>query len=404
MRGTNNKQSMALYLFSICCFYFLMPSMGIMTPIMAQLAKAFPNVSFISITYIGTIVSLFQIFGALIGGAVVGKYLKFRTTLIIAFILFLVGGIFPYFFTDGISWTNVLIFRAIFGVGLGLNVPMGATLLTRLYSDEVQRAKMIGFGMLFFNIGAFIFSYIGPLLGNISWQTAFLGHIVGIIGLVGAILLKEPPDSDEVKKEKVKITPRAILWPLIFAVDMTLIYSIFTMGSMVLANGGMNPNQAGLYQGIGISLLTVIGMIMSLGFGWIYKALNKWVVTGSLIFIALGLYLVGTSGASVSVAMFLTGWVLVGIGQQGVTLGLPMVVSTVVDKATASAALGLTFAAMNMGGFLSTPWSQFLASTVGATSPAVVLKANGVAFLIFSVIMIFATIKMKLSISTDVKA
>lgn len=404
MTETYNKQSLSLYLFSICCFYFLMPSMGIMVPTMALLAQAFPNVSFISITYITTIVSLFQIIGALIGGAAVGRFLKFRTTLIVAFILYLVGGIFPYFFSDGTSWTNVLIFRAIFGLGLGLNVPMGATLLTRLYSDEIQRAKMLGFGMLFFNIGAFLFSYIGPLLGKISWQTAFLGHFIGIIGLIGAILLKEPPDSDEVKKEKVKITPRAILWPLIFAVDMTLIYSIFTMGSMVLANGGMDPNQAGLYQGIGISLLTIIGIPMSIGFGWIYKALNKWVVAGSLIFIAFGLYLVGISGGSVSVAMFLTGWVLAGIGQQGVTLGLPMVVSTVVDKATASTALGLTFAAMNMGGFLSTPWSQVLASTVGATSPAAVLKTNAVVFLIFTVIMVVATVKMEKSTSSDVAA
>lgn len=397
-------QSTALFIFCVCCFYFSMPSMGIMTPTFATLAAAFPDVSFITITYVGTIVALFQIFGSLVGGAIVGKFLKFRTTLIIAFVLYLIGGLVPAFFPDGSSFTSVLICRAIFGFGLGINCPMGATLLTRAYRDENERAKMIGFGMVFFNLAGLLFGYLGGALATISWQTAFLGHLVGIIGLIAAILLKEPADADEMKTAKVKITPRAILWPLIFAVDMTLIYSIFTMGSMVLAGGGMDPETAGLYQATGISMLTGIGIVMSLVFGWIYKALKKWVVAVSLICVAVGIYVIGSSGASASVTAFLVGWFIAGVGQQGVTIGLPTVVSTVVDKATASAALGLTFAAMNMGGFLSTPWAQIIASTTGATAPDAVLKTNGIVFIIFALIMVVVTFNMKAAKSADIAA
>ncbi|UWG98679.1 MFS transporter [Dehalobacter sp. DCM] len=391
---TDTKKSLALYVFSICCFYFCMPSMGIMTPTMATLSQAFPTVPFISITYIGTIVALFQIFGSFIGGAIVGKFLKFRTTLILAFVLYLVGGLGPYFLPDGSSWTTVLVFRAIFGLGLGLNVPMGATLISRLYRDEAKRAKMMGFGMLFFNIGAFGFSYLGPSLALISWQTAFLAHFVGIVGLIGAIMLKEPPDAEEVKGAKVKITPRAVLWPLVFAIEMTLVYSMFTMGSMVLAQGGMDPNTAGMYQGTGIAILTAVGFVLSIGFGWIYRVVNKWIVAISMICVTIGLFLVSSSGASLSIPLFLAGWVFFGIGQQGITNGLPMVVSTVVDKATAAAALGLTFGFMNFGGFTSTPWAQLL-STIGADTAAAVIRANGIVFIVFTIVMIVATMRMK---------
>lgn len=392
---TIKKQSLVLYLFSICTFYFCMPSMGIMTPTMATLAQAFPNVPFISITYVGTIVALFQIVGSAIGGAVAGKYLKFRTTLLLAYALYLIGGIGPYFLPDGSSWTTVLFFRTIFGLGLGLNVPMGATLISRLYRDEKKRAQMMGFGMFFFNVGAFGFSYLGPVLAMVSWQTAFLAHCVGLVGLVGAILLKEPPDSEEVKKEKVKITPKAILWPLIFAIEMTLVYSMFTMGSMVLSQAGMDPSKAGLLQGTGIAVLTAVGFVLSLGFGMIYRFLNKWIVAVSLAFVTIGLFLTSASGSSLSIPLFLTGWVFFGIGQQCITNGLPMVVSTVVDKATAGAALGLTFAFMNFGGFTSTPWAQLVAKVVGATTASGVIRTNAVVFTVFTVVMIIVTMRMK---------
>lgn len=391
-----NTQSKAFFLFSICCFYFMMPSMGIMTPIFSVMAKAFPDVPFITITYIGTIVALFQIFGSIAVGAAVGKFLKYKTALIIAFALYIIGGIVPAFFPDGVNFTSILICRAIFGFGLGMNAPIGAILLTRAYPDQMQRAKMLGFGMVFFNIFGFLSGYLGAFLATLTWQTAFWGHAVGIIGLVAALVMKEPAFGEEAKKDKIKITPSAILWPLVFAVEMTLVYGIFTMGSMVLAEGGMAAGTAGLYQATGISFLTFIGIGFSLVFGWVYRILNKWVVAFGLVLVTVGIYMIGSSGgATASVTMFLVGWFIAGIGQQGVTIGLPMIVSTVVDKGTAAVALGLTMGAWNMGGFLSTPWAQAVSSVTGATSPGAVLKINGIAMGIFTVIMIIVTMRIK---------
>lgn len=399
-----STKSKALFVFCICCFYAMMPSMGIMTPIFAAISAAYPDIPFVTITYIGTLVALFQIFGALAAGAVVGKFVRYRTALIIAFCLYLIGGLLPAFFPDGASFGSILVCRAIFGFGLGINAPMGATLITRAYRDTNQRAKMIGFGMVFFNLVALLNGYLGAFLATLSWNTAFFGHLIGLIGLVAAILLKEPESSEEVKKEKMKITPRAILWPLVFAIDQTLLYSLFTMGSMVLASGGIPVETAGFYQATGISMLTGLGIVLSFCFGWIYKALKKWVVALGICLVAIGLFVVGSSGATANITAFLIGWFIAGVGQQGVTVGLPMVVSTVVDKATAGVAMGLTMACMNLGSFLSTPWASFAASVGGATEPGSILKFNGMALGIFAVIMIIVTLRLKSNlVQEDVK-
>jgi len=375
--------------------YFFVPSMGIVLASFGSIAAAFPNVPFITITYLATLVGLAQIPAALFAGWAAGRHFKYKTLTIFSMILFILAGTAPYFATSETSFSLILFSRVLFGVALGIFSPIANALIVKLFDQEQKRATMLGFGNVMFNIGAIVTQMLGGFLCVISWQTTFLAHLLGIVALVlVALFLKEPEKEEALKKEKVKVPGIAFAYMSIFTITLMCTYPLMTLISMIMGDAGLGDSAL---AGTLLSLFTVAGAITAALFGAIYKLTKKWVLPVSALLIAIGFFVVYSSSApgSASLPLFIVGVMLVGVGLTGITIGTPMLVSMATSAAAATAGMGFVAAFMNLGSFLSSPYMSLVGAVTGQNSPRFMMLASAVLILIFSAILVFVVLRVK---------
>lgn len=87
---------------SISLLAIFFTSMGVATvsPAMAKLAAQFPSNNY---ALISTLPTLFIVPTTLWAGAVAGKKIRYRTISLVGILLFLIGGIAPFFLTENIA-------------------------------------------------------------------------------------------------------------------------------------------------------------------------------------------------------------------------------------------------------------------------------------------------------------
>jgi MFS family permease len=66
-----------------------------------------------------------------------------------------------------------------------------------------------------------------------------------------------------------------------------------------------------------------------------------------------------------NVVLFYVAIILAGFGSNALTIGVPMVLSTLVGPAIVSAIMGFSYVFMNGGGFLASPLDQFITTVTG---------------------------------------
>lgn len=120
---------------------------------MARITAALSEVLFTSVLMISTLPQLISVPATLIAGKLAGNVIKYKTQLIYGMLLFLVGGIAPYFKTD---FGMIIAFRIVCGLDLGMVMLLGMAAIT-LFNGE-ERAKMIGNGTFIQNVGGILFT------------------------------------------------------------------------------------------------------------------------------------------------------------------------------------------------------------------------------------------------------
>ena len=147
-----NKTFLKIAVLSV---FFVQMGIGTITPALASIAAAFPAIPFTTLLLVSTGAVLISVPATLISGRLAGNVIKYKTLLIIGMVLFIFGGIAPYFMTDFFA---ILAVRAIFGIGLGIVTPLGAALIIAFFDGEV-RAQMMGFGNVAANVGGILFQF-----------------------------------------------------------------------------------------------------------------------------------------------------------------------------------------------------------------------------------------------------
>ena len=136
------KKLNPLQLAALMALFFTAMGVAAISPAMAKLAAHFPEHNY---ALISTMPTLFIVPSTLWAGAVAGKRISYRTLSTVGIVLFLAGGLAPFFLPD--SFTLLLVCRAVFGVGAGLRASLGNALVMRCYTGKKQ-AAMLGYGTL----------------------------------------------------------------------------------------------------------------------------------------------------------------------------------------------------------------------------------------------------------------
>ena len=175
---------------AILAMSFITLAASATSPALATISKSFPEASPTAIASIATLSSLTAVPCTILSGMIAGRRVRFRTLTALGLIVTFLGGLLPVFAG---SIYEILLGRAILGVGTGLIAPLTSTLVLYLFSgDEVP--KQLGRNAMATNVGAVIFQLLQKW-GNVDWKEMYRTFNMGI----GMILIVSQEEAEKVK-------------------------------------------------------------------------------------------------------------------------------------------------------------------------------------------------------------
>jgi MFS family permease len=277
--------------------------------------------------------------------------------------LFAIGGMAPAFFNE--SFNTVLLFRAIFGIGLGIISPLGNALIMGFFEGQ-KRANMLGAGSFAMNIGGIVLQFLGGAFSGISWELCFAAHFPAIISFIIVLFfLKEPEaakgqevDGKAVKKEKMPLSVYVI--SIVFGITIMLIYPMLVNMSSILSEVKQIGDSTG--SAIVLSMYTVGGAISGILFGKLYEKIQRLIIPFMFVGGALGIaiILLGNSLLMVTIGVFIVGLTyLMNMPFTAMLLGM------YASPSQSAMAMSILMAVMNAFAFISTYWIGLIGSITG---------------------------------------
>lgn len=371
---------------AVMAIFFIVMGIGTITPAIANIAAAYPDIAFTTIILANTLPSLFIIPSSLIAGAVAGSKIKYKTLALTGLALFIIGGMAPAFFNE--SFNTVLIFRAIFGIGLGIISPLGNALIMGFYEGQ-ERATMLGAGSFVMNLGGIVLQFLGGAFAGVSWELCFIAHFPAIISFFIVLLyLKEPQavkskalGGKAVSKEKMPVS----VWVIssIFGLTLMLIYPMLVNMSSILSEvkqiGG--PTSSAVV----LSMYTVGGAVSGILFGKLYEKTKRFIIPFMFVGGALGvgIIILGNSLLMVTAGVFIVGLTyLMSMPFTAMLLGM------YAPPTQSAMAMSVMMAVMNAFAFISTYWIGLTGSLTGDIFMGP-LYATVIGFISIGVIFLF---------------
>lgn len=365
------NKSIGKLMIPIMAIYCLGASQGGINAGIATMGAAFPEAG-PNIAYVVSIVALGMIPAGAITGIVSGKYIKYKTSVIVAIILYLISGLLPCFIGQMMDFTTLLITRFIFGVAVGWCYPLAQALVFKSIDDENQRAKWLGIGWAFVNIGSALMEFCGGYLAMAGWEMTFWVYAIGIIPFIFVLIFLEEPETDaQQAAERAAAAGKAVTKAKIPALAFVyMIMLTLTTGfamPTILYCSFIVPDSA--VAGITLSLMTIVGAVSGFTLGPVYKAIGKWTLPVSVLELGI-LYVVA--------AIFSPDWqmipYLIGflVGHWGFAIVIPAtadMITNLTPIGAATRAMGWNTAFHQIGCFIGTPVGVFVLGIIGSENP-----------------------------------
>ena len=372
---------------AILALFALEPTLGFLTSNIANIIVAY-DIGPGEATWVITAASLVMIPVAIVGGAIAGRWVSYRTLALFGIGVYTVAGVLPLFM--GENFALLIAARAIWGLGAGLNFTLANSLIAVSYRDEQVRARMFGLGNVVFSVTAVLSTIAGGYLATISWQAPFAGFFVGVVSFALVLFLLREPDitaqpAAEVSRKGTRIPLIAWLPLGVFAVGIIAIYPLISLNSVFFSQASLGGVDL---VGLVGAIPTVIGFFVSLVFARTYRRLGAWVLPLGMLLAAAGMLVVfaATAGQPGNLALYCLGFAIVGAGMMGITIGVPMVLTTIVPPRAASLTQGLFAAALNLGAVISSFYITAATAQFGGADGAVrpVLAVSAVILLVLA--------------------
>lgn len=375
---TVKKPLSFMQILGIMALFFTSMGVAAVSPAMAKFAAHFPNNNY---ALISTFPSLFIVPTTLWAGSVAGKKIKYRTLSLVGIILFLVGGVLPFFITS--SFWFIIFCRGIFGIGAGLRNSLGNALVIQMVPEE-KKADYLGYGTLVMNAGGIAFQMAGGALAEIQWNYTFLAYLFGVLCLLLYFFQPEPELQEvkqETKKAKGKLPVPAIIIGLFFFIYSLLNYPV--MMNMSLLFEARNAGGATV-AATALSLYTVGGCVTGLLFGRIFSIFKRFTITLGFLVAALGASLLffGTN-----VIILSAGSTLIGMGFSILSPAGYALVSRYVAPEQSALGVAICMALNSLGGFICPYYLNIVKAFFGEFVVSAI-GVQGVCFLIFAVLFV----------------
>lgn len=226
-----DKFKLSMSLISIMGIYLFSGLGNFMSSVISVFAEHWSEVDITSIRLVSTIPALVSMVVMLLVVGIVGK-VRFRTISIVSLVLTVIGGVGPLVFAP--SWTMVLVYRVILGIGVG-GLGCRSALLMKSVPTE-YRAKYIGIAQAASSLFGVIAGPVTGMLGELGWNMPFLVNGLAIIGLALVVFFLHEPDAEPdepvqtVQKEtaKAKMPGKVYFFILFHMVLIAVKYPLLT--------------------------------------------------------------------------------------------------------------------------------------------------------------------------------
>ncbi|WEV73179.1 MFS transporter [Bifidobacterium sp. ESL0790] len=370
---------------------FLLSASNAISGTIPGMEKAFSDISKANVELLTTIPTAGVMVGTVLTG-VFSNFLGKKKTVLSGLIIALISGILPTFFPQ---YWPILVFRFLFGVGMGIFNPLSVSYITDLYEGDRQR-RLLGYRNAASNLGDTIMLFIAGFLITFSWNTTYLVFLVLLIPII-LIILFVPKEFDNfdinnnaidedgtVHVSSKPVKPSTNMKVLFLAVVFLLISLFYNVISLKFANYVVDEHigDAGTATRI-FSFLVLAAIFSGILFERISKVTKR--LTVFIFEIIIGVCYVAIAMVhSIPVLMAL---VLIS----GFAWGIinPALTSRLADVSPANSmnlSTSIIVITINIGFLISPYFFALFAKLFGNDSPAFAIIVGGVLYLVLAVI------------------
>jgi MFS family permease len=329
------------------------------SPILAEMARAFPDATDASVQMIVVLPGLVAVPVSLFSGRLATLFPK-KSVVLFAMAVMMAGGLLPFLFHQSITAFQAASF--VVGIGLGFMIPFTTTLISD-YFEGLQRGAVLGQQSAIINMGAMVTVILAGLLARISWLYAYGVFLLILPAMICfAVLLPKEAVDKPVAGDRFRLGPALIYICLVGFVFAMLNTTYSTNVAMYLDAAALGDATS---AGIATALLTGAGVVAGVLFGRLLKAFKGFTLPLAISLGMAGLFLtfMGGSLAVVLVAGFLCG--------SGFAMIMPLGIfqaTRSVSLAASTLAIAVYTSSVSIGSFVSPLMVNSLAGLSGDDS------------------------------------
>ncbi|SMD14559.1 MFS transporter [Sporomusa malonica] len=352
------------------------------SPAIANISAAFKQVSAQTIMLLVSLPSMTMVLASLVFGKL-SESMSRRTLFHVAMLLFLIGGITPYFMND---ITMILVMRAILGLSLGLIFPLSLVLISDFFEGG-ERATIMGLQSVCVNIGGIIFSLLGGLLCVADWHNTFLAYAFGFLVLIFVYFyLPEPPKPQVTANQgdaaKTPLPGKVYFIESVVFLYNLLIFVFFT--NVAIQVVGENMGNAAS-AGIALTMFTGGGLVGGLLFGKAMQLLKNYTIAVGWLLTGAGMALIaGTHDFT----LLLTGCFIGGIGFSTTCPAFFVTLSVLSPPARVAFSIALASALSGIGQFVAPFVFEVVSGQFGQGPGRFPLFVSAVSFVAVGVLLL----------------
>ena len=353
------------------------------SPAIANISAAFKQVSTQTIMLLVALPSMTMVLASLVFSKL-SEFMGRRALVHVALLLFLVGGITPYFMND---MTMILVMRAILGLSLGLIFPLSLVLISDFFEGG-ERATIMGLQSVCVNVGGILFSLLGGLLCVADWHNTFLAYAIGFLVLIFVYFYLPEPSKTQVTVNQGEAATKTPLPGRVYFIESVvflynlLIFVFFT--NVAIQVVGENMGNAAS-AGFALTLFTGGGLVGGLLFGKAMQRLKNYTIAVGWLLTGAGMALIaGTHDFT----LLLVGCFIGGIGFSTTCPAFFVTLSILSPPARVAFSIALASALSGIGQFVAPFVLEAVAGQFGQGPGRFPLLVSAVAFVAVGLLLL----------------
>ncbi len=315
--------------------------------ILAKIKELFPEYSITVIQFLATCPSVVIIFVSLLTGKLV-EHISKKYLAVFSASLFMVAALGGFFFHG--SLILLFVWQIILGVGIGILVPLGSSLITDYFAGE-ERSSLMGLQSAIISVGGVLLSLLAGLLATIDWYFSYLALLLVIPGfllLLFGLPFDRPVHGAKTNGKRARVTPKVVIFYGLTAFLFMMFYNIISTNlSLHLIENGISGS---VNSGIATAVFMLSGAVAGVMFKFFKRYLGERVIALGFFNLAAGALITGAAKSYI--------FVLIGVFIAGFSLSIVMaqVVISIAEREkpeVVTMSIALNMAINNLGAFLS---------------------------------------------------